>query len=303
MSARVSDLQYVGLAVPDLAAEREFFADTWGLVEVGEQDGKVYFAAEGSPHPYVIRLRQDSEKKTDLIGFSASSRADVDALFEQVKAAGAKIISDPAPAEGPAGRYAFRFFDPDGRAIEVICDSTGAQHRTLAKGEAIPIGLSHVVLHSPEPQGPRGVLPEGARFPAVRLDRRVHGLPALQSGAPSAGDPAGAAGAQPCRVRRLVGRRDDARPRPDAREGRQAALGPRAPHRGQQHLQLFRDAQRQRGGIHVGPRRGGRGHLGSPQTYEPTPAITDQWGTGRIITGNVPACRNDPDKGLWQVPA
>ena len=107
MSARVSDLHYVALAVPDLAAERAFFADTWGLVEAGEQDGKVYFAAEGSAHPFVIRLRQDDEKKTDLIGFSAESRAEVDALFEQVKAAGAKIISEPAPAEarsGPAER-------------------------------------------------------------------------------------------------------------------------------------------------------------------------------------------------------
>ena len=124
MSARVSDLHYVALAVPDLAAEREFFSNTWGLLETGEQDGKVYLAAEGSAHPYVIRLRQDREKKTDLIGFSADSQADVDALFEQVKAAGAKIISEPAAAEGPAGGYAFRFFDPDGRAIEVICDTT-----------------------------------------------------------------------------------------------------------------------------------------------------------------------------------
>ena len=89
----MTDLHYVALAVPDLAAEREFFANTWGLVEIGEEAGKVYFAAEGSPHPFVIRLRQDPEKKTDLIGFSAESRADVDALFEQVKAAGAKIIS------------------------------------------------------------------------------------------------------------------------------------------------------------------------------------------------------------------
>ena len=146
MSARVSDLHYVALAVPDLAAEREFFSDTWGLVEVGESDGKVYFAAEGSPHPYVIRLRQDPEKKTDLIGFSADSRADVDALFGQVKAAGAKIISEPASADGPAGGYAFRFFDPDGRPLEVICDTEKRQHRALAKGEAIPVGLSHVAV-------------------------------------------------------------------------------------------------------------------------------------------------------------
>jgi catechol-2,3-dioxygenase len=39
-----------------------------------------------------------------------------------------------------------------------------------------------------------------------------------------------------------------------------------------------------------------------PQVYDPTPAITDQWGTGRILTGNVPHAEMTPDKGLWQVP-
>jgi Predicted ring-cleavage extradiol dioxygenase len=146
----VTDLHYIAMAVPDLAAEREFFGKTWGLIEVAEQDGRVYFAAEGMPHPYVIVLREDAEKKTDLVGFSAASREDVLAIFEQVKAAGARIISEPGPATGPAGGFAFRFFDPDGRAMEVICDSTPREFRKLDKGEAIPIGISHVVFHSPD---------------------------------------------------------------------------------------------------------------------------------------------------------
>src|SRR5690606_22918767 len=33
-------------------------------------------------------------------------------------------------------------------------------------------------------------------------------------------------------------------------------------------------------------------------TFEATPAITDQWGTGRIITGNIPHAEAKPDKGL-----
>ena len=153
MSARVTDLQYVGLAVPDLAAEREFFGEKWGLIEVTERDGRGYFAAAGMPHPYVLVLRQDAERKTDLIGFSAASREDVLELFEQVKAAGAKIISEPGPADGPAGGFAFRFFDPDGRAMEVVCDTTPREFSKLYKGEAIPIGISHVVFHSPDHKG------------------------------------------------------------------------------------------------------------------------------------------------------
>ncbi|MEG3124186.1 VOC family protein [Sphingomonas sp. GB1N7] len=153
MTTRVTDLHYVAHAVPDLASERTFYGETWGLTEIAEQDGKIYFAAEGSEHPFVVRLRQDDEKKTDLIGFSAASRADVDAIFAQAIAAGAKPIAEPGPAEGPQGGYAARFFDPEGRAIEVICETSKRVARPLSRGEAIPTGLSHIVLHSPNHKG------------------------------------------------------------------------------------------------------------------------------------------------------
>ena len=94
-----------------------------------EQDDKIYFAAEGSAFPFVIRLRHDAEKKTDLIGFSANSRADVDALFAQAVAAGAKPISVPAPTEGAA------------RPAAMLRDSsisTVARSRWSAKSNSAP---------------------------------------------------------------------------------------------------------------------------------------------------------------------
>ncbi len=153
MNARVTDLHYIAHAVPDLAAERQFYGETWGLTEVAEVDGKVYFAAEGSAHPFVIRLRQDDEKKTDLISYSADTQADVDAIYAQAIAAGAKSIAQPGPAQEPFGGYAARFFDPDGRALEVISETQRRDTRPLKVGESIPIGLSHVVLHSPDHKG------------------------------------------------------------------------------------------------------------------------------------------------------
>ena len=123
----VTDLQYVALAVPDFDAERKFFGGTWGLLEVAEQEGKVYFAAAGSSSPYVIRLRQDAEKKTDLIGFTAGSPSDVDAIYAQALALGANAIAPPGPAHSPGGGYAARFFDIDGHALEVICGTQPRQ--------------------------------------------------------------------------------------------------------------------------------------------------------------------------------
>jgi 2,3-dihydroxy-p-cumate/2,3-dihydroxybenzoate 3,4-dioxygenase len=302
MTAKVSDLHYVGLAVPDLAAERQFFGETWGLIEVGEEDGKVYFAAEGSPHPFVIRLRQDAEKKTDLIGFSADSRGDVDALFEQVKASGAKIISDPAPAEGPAGGYAFRFFDPDGRAIEVICDSNRRQHRALGKGEAIPIGLSHIVLHTPD----IGKLEEFYRsalgfrlsdwigkFMVFLRCNPVHHRLAILPGPPALNHVAFDVSSVDELMRGLARMTE---------KGIKLSWGP-GRHTAGNNTFSYYITPNGNAVEYTSDLEEVEEESWQPTVYEATPAITDQWGTGRIITGNVPHAEMSPDKGLWQVPA
>lgn len=302
MSARVSDLHYVGLAVPDLAAERKFFAETWGLVEVGEQDGKVYLAAEGTEHPFVIRLRQDEEKKTDLIGFSADSRADVDALFEQVKAAGAKIISEPRAVEGAAGGYGFRFFDPDGRAVEVVCDSAKRQHRTLQKGEAIPVGLSHVVLHSPNHIGLAEFYQQALGFRLsdwigdfmvfLRCNTAHHRL-AILPGPPALNHVAFDVSSVDELMRGLARMHEN---------GIELSWGPGRHTAGDNTFCYFLtpngNAVEYTSDLEQVDEESWQ-----PTTYQPGPSTIDQWGTGRIITGNVPHAEMTPDKGLWQVPA
>jgi 2,3-dihydroxy-p-cumate/2,3-dihydroxybenzoate 3,4-dioxygenase len=302
MSASVNDLHYVGLAVPDLEAEREFFSGTWGLVEIGEYDGMVYFAAEGSPHPYVIRLRQDAEKKTDLIGFSAASRGDVDALFAQVEAAGAKIISQPAPADGPAGGYAFRFFDPDGRAIEVICDTRQRQHRALAKGEAIPIGLSHVVLHTPDIGKLEAFYRDALGFRLsdwigsfmvfLRCNPAHHRL-AILPGPPALNHVAFDVSSVDELMRGLARLTE---------KGVELSWGP-GRHTAGNNTFTYYLTPNGNAVEYTSDLEDVDEATWQPTVYDPTPAITDQWGTGRIITGNVPHAEMTPDKGLWQVPA
>ncbi|WP_404478058.1 VOC family protein [Novosphingobium sp. BL-52-GroH] len=302
MPAAVTDLHYVALAVPDLAAERSFFGETWGLVEVGEADGKVYFAAEQSEHPFVIRLRQDEEKKTDLIGYSAASRADVDAIFAQAVAAGAKVIAEPGPAEGPQGGYAARIFDPDGRAIEVICDTNRRIARRLGKGEAIPTGLSHVVLHSPDvaklAQWYEDVLGFrlsdwiGQFMVFLRCNPAHHRL-AILPGRPALNHVAFDVSSIDELMRGLARMTE---------KGVKLQWGPGRHTAGNNTFSYY-----------LTPNGNAVEYTSDleevdeaswqPQVYEFSPSITDQWGTGRIITGNVPHVALDADKGLWQVPA
>lgn len=302
MAASVTDLHFVALAVPDLAAERAFFGNIWGLTEIGEQDGKIYFAAEASTHPYVIRLREDAERKTDLIGFSAASRGDVDALFAQVQEADCKIISPPGAAEGPANGYAFRFFDPDGRAIEVISDTVPRAHRTLSKGEAIPTGLSHIVLHTPEPAklvafyetvlGFRLSDWIGTFMAFLRCNSAHHRL-AILPGPPALNHVAFDVSSVDEMMRGLARMHEN---------GIALSWGPGRHTAGNNTFTYY-----------LTPNGNAVEYTSDleevdeaswqPTVYEFTPSITDQWGTGRIIPGNVPHAEMAPDKGLWKVPA
>jgi catechol 2,3-dioxygenase-like lactoylglutathione lyase family enzyme len=148
----VTEIRYVGYGVPDLAAERKFYGEIWGLREVAEQGGRHYFAAEGSPEHHVVRLRQSTDQRVDVIGLAAATRADVDALFAKVGQAGCRIIFAPMALTEPGGGYGFRFFSPDGLPFEISCDVARGPSRELKRWEGIPQKISHIVLHSPNHQ-------------------------------------------------------------------------------------------------------------------------------------------------------
>lgn len=147
--ARVTEIRYVGYGVPDLQAEQAFYGHKWGLREVTERDGLVYFGAEGADELYVVRLRASKKRQIDVIALAADSRSDVDSLHRAVTESGCKIIFPPKELESFGGGYGFRFFNKDGLPFEISSDVERGTARTLQKGEAVPEKISHIVLHSP----------------------------------------------------------------------------------------------------------------------------------------------------------
>jgi catechol 2,3-dioxygenase-like lactoylglutathione lyase family enzyme len=151
----ITHLRHVDLAVPDHATQLDFYTNTWGLTAEHSESGLAYLAAEGSPEQYVVRLRKASEKRIDLIAFGAASAADVDTLAGALAAAGVQLISEPDILQTPGGGYGFRFFDNEGRTVEVSSDVAVRAHRSIEEGESIPVRLSHVVINSADPEGTR----------------------------------------------------------------------------------------------------------------------------------------------------
>src|SRR4029453_18666536 len=137
----ISHLRYLALSVPDFDAEHEFLTKHWGLTEVATDTadgGRVaYLAAEGSPEPYVIRLREGG-KRIDLISYGARDRADVEALHPRLADAGTRIVHPPKPLDQHGGGYGFRFFDVDGRTIQTSPDVELRENRRIQPREPIP---------------------------------------------------------------------------------------------------------------------------------------------------------------------
>jgi len=148
----ISHLRYLALTVPGFDAEHEFLTKYWGLTEVATatvEGARVsYLAAEGSPEPYVVRLREGT-KRIDLISYGALDRDDVVALHDRLVAAGVQIVHPPQDLTQPGGGWGFRFFDYDGRTIEVSTDVELRENRKIQPREPVPVKLSHVVVNTP----------------------------------------------------------------------------------------------------------------------------------------------------------
>ncbi len=148
--SRVTDIRYVGYGVADFDAEKTFYEEIWGLDPVPSDDGMAWFKAPGRDEHHMVRLRRAEENRVDVIALAARTRADVDTLCEQVRASGAKIVGKPRALDTPGGGYGFRFFSPDGLQLEISSDVARGSSRAIGRWEGLPLGISHIVLHSPD---------------------------------------------------------------------------------------------------------------------------------------------------------
>lgn len=151
----ITHLRHVDLAVPDLGKQLDFYTGTWGLTPEHSDSGLAFLAAEGSPEQYVVRLREAADKRIDLIAFGAATAADVDTLAGTLAEDGVRLVTEPDTLRTPGGGYGFRFFDNEGRTVEISSDVETRSHRKVEAGESIPVRLSHVVVNSADPEATR----------------------------------------------------------------------------------------------------------------------------------------------------
>lgn len=151
----VSHVRHVGFGVPDLPAAREFYEKYWQLELVGTDDERVYLGA-GCPESHVLRLRATDTARVDLISLAADSTDEVDRIAARVERhPRAKLVREPGPRADLGGGYGLWFLDCDGRVIEVSADVAGRVFRPVEETESRPVGISHLVLNTPDVRAAR----------------------------------------------------------------------------------------------------------------------------------------------------
>ncbi len=148
--SRVTEIRYVGYGVTNLADEKQYYSEVFGLDPVASDDGMAWFKAAGHGEHHVIGLRPAAQNRVDVIALAADSRTDVDTLCDKVKDAAGRIVHEPRDLSTPGGGYGFRFFSPDGLQFEISSDVAMGPMRALDRWEGLPVKISHIVLHSPD---------------------------------------------------------------------------------------------------------------------------------------------------------
>lgn len=144
----ITHVRSVSIAVTDLVQAREFYSRCWALEEVDRDSERIYLGA-GCPENYVLRLRQAEQPRVDAVSLAVDTAADVDLYGKRVSSHPlTKMIDEPHPRQDRGGGYGFRFFDCDGRVVEISADLELRVFREVEAGEHRPKKISHVVFNT-----------------------------------------------------------------------------------------------------------------------------------------------------------
>jgi catechol 2,3-dioxygenase-like lactoylglutathione lyase family enzyme len=297
----ITGLRYVGLGIENFDDVRDFYTQLWGLTVAEEQDGIAYLASPVDSAAYVLRLRRAEAKRLDLVGLAAASRADVDTLARQLADSDVNVDREPATLSSPGGGYGFRFFDCDGRLVEVSAD---VAPRSVGNGaiKGAPVNLSHVVLNSTDVNATREFYQTHLGFKLsdwledrmcfLRCANPKHHIIALATGPHVSLNHVaydmGNLDAQMRGAGRLV------------RAGHKMIWGPGRHFLGDNSFSYFIDPA---GNVceFTADLEEVDDASWEPRKLGMAPEFQDQWGTGGLVTdGMIPAQFNSPDKGLWQ---
>lgn len=117
---KTAGLRHVALNVTELERCVAFYTESFGMeIEWTPDDDNVYLTS-GNDNLALHRASEAHGKgqRLDHIGFIIDRFDDVDAWYEKIKSAGARIVNEPKTHRD--GARSFYCEDPDGNVVQVI---------------------------------------------------------------------------------------------------------------------------------------------------------------------------------------
>lgn len=146
-AVRPRSLRSVALRTTALGESASFYSEVWGLEVVEADRDLVWLRGTGTEH-HILALVDAEANGLDRISFAVSTPAEIDEAARRLEARGIPIISGPAPLDQVAGGYGLRFVDPEGRLVELSCDTFAVRPADPDGMPATPRKIAHVVLNT-----------------------------------------------------------------------------------------------------------------------------------------------------------
>src|SRR5271156_6458532 len=140
----IRGVRSVELVASNLDEAARFYENVWQLALVERRNNAHYFRGTGGYH-HVLALHGGAQPAVVRIVFDVADRAGVDALHQQISAAGGKPNA-PAKLVTAGGGYGFGCKDPDGRNLAFVCGV--ADHAGAADAPDRPRKIVHVNLNA-----------------------------------------------------------------------------------------------------------------------------------------------------------
>jgi catechol-2,3-dioxygenase len=146
-AVRVRALRSVALRTTELGGSADFYHDVWGLTPSDTDSDRVWLRGTGDEH-HILQLVDAEANGLDKIAFAVNTPHEIDEAARRLERRGVPIVQTPVQLDQAGGGYGLRFVDPEGRLIELSCNTWAVVPGDPEGFDAVPSKLAHVVLNT-----------------------------------------------------------------------------------------------------------------------------------------------------------
>lgn len=144
---RLRALSSVALRTTELDGSADFYREVWGLTPSDSEPDLVSLRGAGPEH-HILQLVGAEANGLDKLSFAVRTRHEIDRAARGLERLGVPIVQGPGLLDQVGGGYGLRLVDPEGRLVELSCDTWAVVPKDPAGLDAVPSKLAHVVLNT-----------------------------------------------------------------------------------------------------------------------------------------------------------